>query len=313
MPRANKRRKLAQAQAELQVRGPHAFPGSIATAHYANTINPSRITIQVQTVSKSKHLSSDDEDDNLLSHKAVSSHPARQSSLTAKPQPAEAKAPPNRRFHPEVEYPKRESLESVQVPFGPCIMLACRGDDAGCPCCGSEAHTSDIVIAFDGACSNNGKPNALSSIGVYIGPRNRLNISCTLNSLDKHTSEVAELEACEDALTRAGFIEAYLSVVHPLRRVVLKSDSEYVVRGVTEWLPKWKKNGFKNCRGLPVANAGHFKLIEWMIEQLEQDLKVEFWLVPRKMNQEADNLAKMRLKSDVPTAIDALFGPVPGD
>ena len=81
-----------------------------------------------------------------------------------------------------------------------------------------------------------------------------------------------------------------------LHAVVIKSDSEYVVRGLTEWLPKWKKNGWKNTRGSPVANSTHFHRVELLVEQLEQDISAKFWLVPRERNGMADRLAKSALE-----------------
>lgn len=34
----------------------------------------------------------------------------------------------------------------------------------------------------------------------------------------------------------------------------LHSDSEYVVKGITSWLPGWKQRGWKNSQKKPVAN-----------------------------------------------------------
>ncbi|MGE5286206.1 MAG: RNase H family protein [Micromonosporaceae bacterium] len=33
-------------------------------------------------------------------------------------------------------------------------------------------------------------------------------------------------------------------------------DSEYLRKGVTEWLPGWKRNGWKTGEKKPVKNAG---------------------------------------------------------
>ena len=38
-------------------------------------------------------------------------------------------------------------------------------------------------------------------------------------------------------------------------RVELTTDSEYVRRGITEWLPRWKRNGWKTSSRKPVRNA----------------------------------------------------------
>ena len=37
--------------------------------------------------------------------------------------------------------------------------------------------------------------------------------------------------------------------------VVLTTDSEYVMKGITEWLPGWKKRQWKTAARKPVKNA----------------------------------------------------------
>ncbi|KAL4907005.1 hypothetical protein BDW74DRAFT_150129 [Aspergillus multicolor] len=206
-----------------------------------------------------------------------------------------------RRFRPDLEYPVSYSPEKLEVSRGDLVLLACPYCDP-CPCCGEiEPHKNEIVIAFDGGCWNNGKPGALSSIGVYVGDSSQYNLACTLGQHDQHTSQRAELEACRQALLAAiGIRSSWVSTEpnNKLSVVILKSDSEYVVRGVTEWLPKWKKNGFKNSGGLPVANVQQLKAIDNLIEQLEQYIQVAFWLVPRALNQQADNMASYAVLYD---------------
>jgi ribonuclease HI len=153
-----------------------------------------------------------------------------------------------------------------------------------------------IAIAIDGAYSNNGNDRARSAIGVFHGYDSDLNISYPLDGLDRQTSQIAELAACSKALSDALVIqEGWEMSDDRLKAVVIKSDSEYVVRGVTEWLPKWKKNGWKNAKGQPIANSTYFQLIERLIEILEKDLSVKFWIVPREQNKIADSLATSAL------------------
>jgi ribonuclease HI len=83
--------------------------------------------------------------------------------------------------------------------------------------------------------------------------------------------------------------------VMPLRTFIIKTDSEYLVRGITEWLPKWKKAGWKTCKGVTVANANLFKLVEAGITVLERIVEVKLWLVPKENNKEAEFLAKAAL------------------
>lgn len=178
------------------------------------------------------------------------------------------------------------------------MHLACPGSKRKCPHCNTHvAHSDYLVIAIDGACSNNGKAEARSSIGVFHGYNNDLNISCALDSFDRHTNQVAELEACSRALSNAIIIQAEWTMANDhLSGIVIKSDSEYVVRGLTEWLPKWKRNGWRNARGVPVANPTHFLRIERLVEELEKNSCVKFWLVPREQNEMADILAKSALE-----------------
>lgn len=79
-----------------------------------------------------------------------------------------------------------------------------------------------------------------------------------------------------------------------VRQYVIKSNSEYVVRGVTEWLLKWKTNGRINSRGRAVANHDLWEMIDDKICEVEEDFnfRIQFWQVPREYNQEADELAK---------------------
>lgn len=123
-----------------------------------------------------------------------------------------------------------------------------------------------------------------------------MNTSLLLGSREKHTSQIAELEACCCALLNVIRVMGDPPDGERLQSVVVKSDSEYVVRGVTEWLPRWKGNGWKNSRGVQVANVEYFQRIESLVEVLEEDISVKFWLVPRELNCEADGLAKAALE-----------------
>lgn len=75
-----------------------------------------------------------------------------------------------------------------------------------------------------------------------------------------------------------------------LETLIIKSDSEYVIRGLTEYMPKWKSNGWKNSRGLPVANREVFQHIEGNLRILEEQsfVRIYLWAVPHSMNKEAD-------------------------
>jgi ribonuclease HI len=92
--------------------------------------------------------------------------------------------------------------------------------------------------------------------------------------------------------------------------VVIKADSEYLVKSMTDWVEKWRDNGYENCRGLPVTNADMFRHIDAAIFELNRlGVEVQFWHVRREENREADCLANAALDGKEPQdAQDEFFG-----
>lgn len=61
-------------------------------------------------------------------------------------------------------------------------------------------------------------------------------------------------------------------------RVVIKSDSAYVVRGVTEWMHKWTWNGYIDSEGHRDVNEDLWQDNQVAVNSLEAEgLAVEFW------------------------------------
>ncbi|KGO77474.1 hypothetical protein PITC_037820 [Penicillium italicum] len=208
----------------------------------------------------------------------------------------------DRRFRAENEYPARFTLHEIEIDLGSWICLACPTSARKCLDCKQyEGHEDSLVIAIHGECLTE-KNRKRSAIGVFYGRGNAGNISWPIPGKDdhSHTTQIAELTACLRALRNAtSIIDKRRNmmrkgkVLMPLNTFVIKTDSEYLVRSLTEWLPKWKKNGWKTCKGVPVANADMFKLAETGIIMVEMVVQVKFWLVPKENNLEATCLAKM--------------------
>lgn len=123
--------------------------------------------------------------------------------------------------------------------------------------------------------------------------------------------EVSILNACLTVLVRIIEISETASKpkrgneqLFPLHTLVIKSDCEYIVKGVTEWMPKWKANDWKTCRGQPVANQDLWRLIDTWLVYLEETISVQFWLVTAAENTVARWLANTALlgpKDPIPT------------
>lgn len=207
-----------------------------------------------------------------------------------------------RRFNAKDEYPSHFTLKDMEIDLGSWVCLACSWSVSKCPKCKQhDGHEDTLVIAIHGDCIDD-KAGMRSGFGLFYGHGNVGNISSTISSKGNQTKQIAELNACLRALRNATSIMDKRSkmmrrgnVLMPLNTFVIKSDSEYLVRSLTEWLPKWKKNGWKTCKGVPVANVDRFELIEAGIAMLEMVVQVKFWLVPKENNMEASSLAKEAL------------------
>ena len=65
------------------------------------------------------------------------------------------------------------------------------------------------------------------------------------------TNQIAELTAALEGLSR----------VPPGAVVELVSDSQYVLKGLTEWRAGWERKGFRNSKGEIVANLALWKAL----------------------------------------------------
>eukprot|EP01117_Protostelium_nocturnum_P008886 TRINITY_DN3187_c0_g1_i3.p1 TRINITY_DN3187_c0_g1~~TRINITY_DN3187_c0_g1_i3.p1 ORF type:complete len:176 (-),score=54.49 TRINITY_DN3187_c0_g1_i3:34-561(-) len=125
--------------------------------------------------------------------------------------------------------------------------------------CVFEFKSRKMIIKVDGACRNNGKEEAIASIGVYFGEGDAQNISNVFRDVEP-TNQKAELVAGIRALET---VYVKVATTKPKwneeEEIVIQSDSEYLVKGMNEWIVNWKKNSFKKSNGKPVANKGEVR------------------------------------------------------
>ncbi len=136
---------------------------------------------------------------------------------------------------------------------------------------------------------------------MYFGAGSPLNDARELVHSSDCTSNRAELHAAIAALNSA-FENLVLNTdrftdAHPdgVGQLVIKSDSTQLVRGMTEWIGRWRRNGFRGANG-PVMNADLYRELDRLVARLHKfGVAVLFWLVPRWQNREADALANSAL------------------
>ncbi|MET9604252.1 RNase H family protein [Streptomyces sp. NPDC006512] len=123
--------------------------------------------------------------------------------------------------------------------------------------------------------------------------------------LGRATNNVGELTA----------LQRLLEAILPGKAVEIRMDSQYAMKAVTQWLPGWKRNGWKTSGGKPVANR---ELVE-EIDRLLTDRDVTFLYVPAHredgdhLNAIADQAASDAAVSQQPagTALGGTDFPVP--
>ncbi|MFK0219491.1 ribonuclease H [Streptomyces vinaceus] len=120
-----------------------------------------------------------------------------------------------------------------------------------------------IIAACDGAAKGNPGPAGWAWVVADAQGRPE---RWEAGPLGRATNNVGELTA----------LQRLLETLAPGTAVEVRMDSQYAMKAVTQWLPAWKRNGWKTAAGKPVANRD---LVE-RIDALLAERDVEFRYVP---------------------------------
>jgi ribonuclease HI len=106
---------------------------------------------------------------------------------------------------------------------------------------------SDVTIYTDGACRGNPGPGGWGALLSSAG-------------------HVRELSGADAATTNNRMeLTAVIRALEALKRpvaVTLYTDSEYVKRGISEWVPSWKARGWKTAAKKPVKNQDLWEALD---------------------------------------------------
>ena len=139
------------------------------------------------------------------------------------------------------------------------------------------------TIYTDGACSGNPGPGGWGAV-IFDNENKQKNIS---GSEENTTNNRMELSAAIMALEE----------VNTNSEITIYTDSTYVKNGITEWVLKWKENGWKNSNKEPVKNKD---LWEKLVNLCEQNTINWKWVkahASNKYNNLADELATKAIKN----------------
>ncbi|MCC5809544.1 MAG: ribonuclease HI [Ectothiorhodospiraceae bacterium] len=73
--------------------------------------------------------------------------------------------------------------------------------------------------------------------------------------------------------------------------VVITTDSEYVRKGMTEWLPNWKRRGWKTASRKPVKNADLWQELDAQVQRHQVEWRWVKGHSGHEGNEQADALA----------------------
>lgn len=142
------------------------------------------------------------------------------------------------------------------------------------------AQTSeDLIIYTDGACSGNPGPGGWGVLMLH-GSREK-----TLNGGERDTTNNRmELMAAIKALEaiKPGFTG----------KVILWTDSTYVLKGITEWIHGWKKRGWKKSDKKPVINKDLWQILDALNAEKDVSWKWVKGHAGVEGNERADELAR---------------------
>tara|TARA_B100002019_G_C21118375_1_gene522059 strand:- start:141 stop:584 length:444 start_codon:yes stop_codon:yes gene_type:complete len=107
--------------------------------------------------------------------------------------------------------------------------------------------TGKVVMYTDGACKGNPGPGGWGVVLRYGGSEKKMH-GGERDTTNNRMELMAAIQGLK-ALNRACDVELY-------------TDSQYVRKGITEWMSGWKRNGWKTSAKKPVKNSDLWKELD---------------------------------------------------
>jgi ribonuclease HI len=145
--------------------------------------------------------------------------------------------------------------------------------------------TPNVVIYTDGACSGNPGPGGWGAVLIS----------------GDHVREISggEPATTNNRMELMGAIAALEALKKPCK-VELHTDSQYVMKGISEWIHNWKRRGWTTADKKPVKNEDLWKRLDTARLRHEVDWRWVKGHAGHELNERADALARQGLKDALP-------------
>jgi len=136
--------------------------------------------------------------------------------------------------------------------------------------------TQVIEIYTDGACRGNPGPGGWGAL--------------LISGKHQKTMHGGELDTTNNRMELTATIEA-LNALKGHSNVILHTDSKYVMDGINDWMPNWKKRGWKTAAKKPVKNKDLWQALDEATDRHDIDWRWVKGHDGNPGNEMADELA----------------------
>jgi ribonuclease HI len=143
-----------------------------------------------------------------------------------------------------------------------------------------ERVVDDVIIYTDGACRGNPGPGGWGALLRW-------------GDIERELSG-GETATTNNRMELMAVIEALKALKKPVRAVVY-TDSQYVQKGISEWIHGWKRKGWKTAGGGPVKNVDLWQALDAAARVHEVQWKWVKGHAGHPENERVDQLARQAI------------------
>ena len=154
-----------------------------------------------------------------------------------------------------------------------------------------KTHSHHVIIYTDGSCQGNPGPGGWAAVLICNGATKKI-----AGFQDHTTNNQMELQ---------GAIEGLKSLTRNCS-VELFTDSQYVKKGITEWIEGWIAKNWRNSANKPVKNQEFWEELYSLSKQHQISWNWVKGHSTDPLNNEADRLATLAASLQRPLTLDEL-------